>query len=100
MQGRISRVFTLPTVLVNKCKASTSQPLVDYSRSILLTSNEYLRQVETLAAKCTEAAVVKDAQKVAAKECKRKRKKDRVVQVQTKKDCDKAKALKARERAK
>jgi hypothetical protein len=99
VQGRISRVFTLPTILVNKCRASISQPLVDYSRLILLTSNEYLRQVETLAAKRTKATVVRDARKVAAEECKRKREEDRVVQVQKKKDRDKAKALKARERA-
>lgn len=46
-----------------------------------------------MAAKRTEAVEVRDGQKVAAKEHKRKCKKDRVVQVQKKKDCDKAKAL-------
>jgi hypothetical protein len=55
--------------------------------------------VETLAARRSEAAKVRDARKLASEERKRKREEDRIVQVQKKKDRDEGKAQKAREKA-
>jgi hypothetical protein len=98
-QGRISGLLSLPTMPISRCRASSTQPLVDYSRSILLTCDEYLKHVETLAARHSEAAKVRDAQKLASEERKRKREEDRIVQVQKKKDRDEGKAQKAREKA-
>jgi hypothetical protein len=95
----ISGMLTLPTVPVTHSRVSTGEPLVDYSKSILLTSDDYLRQVESLAAKRSNANKAKEAEKVATEQRKRKREEERIVQFQRKKECKEAKADKAREKA-
>jgi hypothetical protein len=71
--------------------------MVDYSKSILLTSDIYLTQMQYLATKRNEAAKSRDAQKLATEDSKRKREEERILQVQKKKERDEAKAHKARE---
>lgn len=60
---------------------TSTEPLVDYSKSILLTLDAYLRQMEHLSTKRTEVAKSKDARKLATEERKQKREKERVLQV-------------------
>jgi hypothetical protein len=45
-QGGIAGLLTVPTLPVCRSTLSSSEPLVDYSKSILLTSNTYLAQME------------------------------------------------------
>jgi hypothetical protein len=97
--GIIPGVLTLPTVPVPSSRPPTSEPLVDYSKSILLTSDAYLTQMEHLAAKRSDAAKSRDARKLATEEWKRKREEERDLLVQKKKERDDAKAEKAREKA-
>jgi cation transport regulator ChaB len=94
----ISGVLILPTVLVTRSRVSIGEPLVDYSKSVFLTSNEYLRQVKNLAAKRNDASKAKEARKVAIEQHKRKCEEERRVQLQRKKEREEAKAGKAREK--
>jgi hypothetical protein len=98
-QGGIAGLLTFPTVPVRRSQQSSSEPLVDYSKSILLTSDAYLAQMEQMSAKCTNAAIAKDARKAASEEHKRKREEERILQIQRKKECEEDKAEKAREKA-
>jgi hypothetical protein len=91
-------VLTLSTLPVRSSRLPSIEPL-DYSKSILLTSDDYLMQMEKLAAKRNDAARSRDTRKLATKERKRKREEERVLQLQKKKERDEAKAEKARERA-
>lgn len=65
----------------------------------MLTSNEYLRQVETLAARRSEATKVRDARKLASEERKWKNVRRIELSRLKKKDCDEGKAQNAREKA-
>jgi hypothetical protein len=57
---------------------TSTKPLVDYSKSILLALDAYLRQMEHLSTKHTEATKSKDARKLAIEEWKRKREEEKV----------------------
>jgi hypothetical protein len=48
------------------------QPLVDYSHSIIMTSNTYIEQLQQVAARKEAAAEVKEAKKLEAAAKKRK----------------------------
>ena len=85
----------LPTVPVCSSRLTCMDPMVGYSKSILLTFDAYLTQMQYLATKCNEAAKSRDAQKLAIE--KRKCKEERILQVQKKKERNEAKAYKARE---
>jgi hypothetical protein len=63
----------------------SSEPLLDYSKSILLTSDAYLAQMEYISARRTDTARAKDARNVATDEKKRKREEDRILQMQKRK---------------
>jgi hypothetical protein len=65
-QGGIAGLLTLPTLPVRCSRQSSSEPLVDYSKSILLISDAYLAQMEQMSAKRTNAATAKDARKAAS----------------------------------
>jgi hypothetical protein len=80
-QGGIVGLLTLPTLPVRRSKLSSSEPLVDYSKSILLTSNAYLAQMEQMSVKRTNATIAKDARKAANEEHKRKREEKRILQI-------------------
>jgi hypothetical protein len=95
-QLRISGLLILPIVPVTRNRVSTGEPLVDYSKSILLTSDEYLRQVESLAAKRSDASKAKKERKVATEHRKKKREEERLIQLQRKKEREEAKVDKAR----
>jgi hypothetical protein len=97
--GIIPGVLTLPTMPVHSSRPPMKEPLVDYSKSILLTSDAYLTQMEHFAAKQSDAAKSRDARKLATEERKRKHEEERILQVQKKRERDEEKAEKARERA-
>jgi hypothetical protein len=94
---QIFGVLMLPTVPVRSSRLTSTEPMVDYSKSILFTSDTYLTQMQHLATKRNEATKSRDAQKLATEERKRKREEERILQVQKKKEHDEAKAHKARE---
>jgi ribosomal protein L14E/L6E/L27E len=96
---QISGVLTLPTIPIRRCRVTSIEPMVDYSKSILLTSDAYLTQMQHLASKRNEAAKSRDARKLATEEKKRKCKEERIQQVKKKKERDEVKAHKARETA-
>jgi hypothetical protein len=98
-EGGISGMLTLPTAPVRSSRPPCMEPLVDYSKAILLISDGYLTQMQQLATKRSDAANSRDARKVAIEERKRKREEERNLQLQKKKERDEAKAEKARERA-
>jgi hypothetical protein len=99
MGKKHSQVPALSTVPITHSRAPAARPLVDYSKSILLISDDYLRQVESLATKRNDTARGRDAKKVATKERKRKREEERLVQLQKRKERNEVKADKAREKA-
>ena len=70
--GGILGVLTLPTIPITCSITLVVEPLVDYSKSIILTSDDYLRQVESLATKRNDTARARDARKIATEERKRK----------------------------
>jgi hypothetical protein len=78
---------------------TSTEPLVDYSKSIFFTSDAYLTQIELLATKRNNVAKSKDVRKLATEERKWKREEERILQVQKKKECDETKAHKAKETA-
>jgi hypothetical protein len=80
-QGSNFGLLTLPTLLVRRSRQAGSEPFLDYSKYILLTTDEYLMQMEHMCAKRTNVAKAKDAKKVAAEERKRKHEDDRNVQI-------------------
>ena len=94
--GIILGVLTLPTMPIPNSKPPTSEPLVDYSKSIILTSFAYLTQMEHLAAKQSDAAKSRDARKLAIEKRKQKHEEERDLLFQKKKERDEAKAKKAR----
>jgi hypothetical protein len=64
----IPRVLTLPTLPVRNSRLPSTEPIVDYSKSILLILDSYLTQIEQLAAKRSDAARSRDARKLATEE--------------------------------
>ena len=78
-QGGITGLLILSTLFLRHNRLSSSEPLIDYSKSILLTSDAYLSQMEQMSTKCTNAVIAKDARKAANGEHKRKRKEERVL---------------------
>jgi hypothetical protein len=83
-QVGISGLFILPTLPVRRSRPATAEPFVDFSKSILLTSDAYLSRMEHMSVKRTDVAKAKDARKVASKERKRKCEENRLVQMQKK----------------
>jgi hypothetical protein len=98
-QGGISGLLTLPTLLVCRSRPATAEPFVDFSKSILLTSDAYLSRMEHMSAQRTDAAKAKDVRKVAIEECKRKCEEDRLVQMQKKQEREQERSDRAREKA-
>jgi hypothetical protein len=74
-------LLTLPTLLVRHYRQTSSEPLINYSKSILFTSDTYLAQMEKMSAKCTDATKMKDAWKATSDKRKRKREDDRLLQI-------------------
>jgi hypothetical protein len=73
----ISNFLILPRVPASTtCEGSSQvhmmQPLVDYSHSIIMTSNTYIEQLQQVAARKEAAAEVKEAKKLEAAAKKRK----------------------------
>jgi hypothetical protein len=99
VQVGISHLLTLPTLPVPRSRHSSSEPIIDYSKSILLTSDAYLAQMEHMSAKRTDAAKAKDARKIASEERKRKREENKILQLQKKKEREEEKAEKVRQKA-
>ena len=95
----IPRVLNLLTTPICTSRPPSIEPLVDYSKSILLTSDAYFLQMQQLVAKYNDAAKSRDARKVASEEQKWKHEEERTLQLQKKKECDEARAEKARKRA-
>jgi hypothetical protein len=95
----ILHLLTLPTLPVPRSRHSSSEPIIDYPKSILLTSDAYLAQMEHMSMKRTDAAKAKDACKIASEERKRKREDDKILQLQKKKEREEEKAERAREKA-
>jgi hypothetical protein len=77
----LSNVLTLPTTVVRPSRLASAKPIVDYSKSILLTFDEYLIQVQSLATKQTDAANAEEARKVATDKRKIKHEEERILQI-------------------
>ena len=95
----ISGVLILSTVIVSYSRVFSVEPLIDYSKSILLTSFDYLRQVKSLVAKHSDASKAKEARKVATEQRKRTTWRGENYPTSKEKEHEEAKADKAREKA-
>jgi hypothetical protein len=81
IRGGIPRVLVLPTAPIRTSRPPSTKPIIDYSKSILLTSDAYLSQMQQLAAKRSDVAKSRDARKVATEERKRKHEEERMLQL-------------------
>ena len=93
----IGRFLVLPIVPIRSSSRAAAAPLIDYSKSIMLTSDNYLLSMEQLAFKRDEAAKAKEARKLNAQAKKRKNDEAKVERAAKKKQKDEERAAKARE---
>ena len=63
---RISRVLVMPSIRIQSCQQTPGEPLIDYSKSIILTSDSYLASMEQLATKRDSVAKAKEYRKLEA----------------------------------
>jgi hypothetical protein len=77
-EGGIPRMLTFPNIPICTSRLPSTKPLVDYSKSLLLTLDAYLTQREQLATKCNDTARSREVRKVATEERKRKREENRI----------------------
>ena len=74
----IENFLQLPQVLVNPRRRRTrEEPLIDYSKSIMMTSNEYLHSMELKAQRKEDARLESERRKVESEEKKKTREADR-----------------------
>jgi hypothetical protein len=82
------------------CKGSSQvyrmQPLMDYSRLIIMTSSTYMEQLQQVAAKKEAAAQLKEAKKLEVAAKKRKQQEDKLKRQTQKKQRDADKSEKKR----
>jgi hypothetical protein len=64
----IAHVLVLMIVLVGRCGPSTTELIIDYEKSIMLTFDGHLAWMEQLVAKCSNVRKEKKASKVFTKE--------------------------------
>ena len=93
----ISRFLVLPRIPIRRSRRAAGEPLIDYSNSIILTSDNYLASMEQLAAKRDSVAKAKEQRKLEAEVRKRKREEEKLQRASKKKEVDATKAAKARE---
>jgi hypothetical protein len=97
----ISSFMILPRVPASAtCKGSSQvyrmQPLMDYSRLIIMTSSTYMEQLQQVAAKKEAAAQLKEAKKLEVAAKKRKQQEDKLKRQTQKKQRDADKSEKKR----
>ena len=88
----------LPSIPIRRSRQAAGEPLIDYSNSIILTSDNYLASMEQVAAKRDSIAKAKEQRKSEAADRKRKRE-EKLQRASKKIELNEAKAAKAREKA-
>jgi hypothetical protein len=78
-QSSISRFLQLPEVQVNPGRHSNSEPLVDYTKSIIMTGDDYIKAMEEKAARKDLLEKEKELKKREAELTKGKRAEERVL---------------------
>jgi hypothetical protein len=94
----ISRFLQLPIVPVSRFRRGTGEePLIDYSKSILMTSDSYIDSLEVLAVRRQDATRAREIRKLEAEARKRRREAEKAEREKRKKHREEERAAKARE---
>jgi hypothetical protein len=89
----ISRFLQLPIVPVSRSRRGTGEgPLIDYSKSILMTSDSYIDSLEVLPARRQDATRARETRKLEAEARKQRREVEKA-------ECEKRKKHREEERA-
>jgi hypothetical protein len=74
----ISRFLQLPEVQVPPSRRTTLEPLVDYTKSIIMTGDDYIKAMEEKAARNEQVEKDKELKKKEAKLTKEKRAEEKI----------------------